>query len=144
MSTAPLFAGEEIYKLIPQRRPIVMVDAVYQVDETSALTGLSIKEDNIFCKENNLREPGLIEHIAQSAAAFAGYPYFVNGEEPKLGFIGEIKKFRIQRFPLVGESLKTSLKVMGTAAGVTLIAAESKVGDEVIATCNMKIFIKDA
>lgn len=141
--TEPILSGEGIYRLIPQRPPIVMVDTFFEADAVSASTGLTIKSDNIFCQGNQLQEPGLIEHVAQSAAAFAGYAPYTRGENPKLGFIGEVKKFKINRLPQVDEVLKTSLRVLGEAAGVTLIAAETKVGEECVATCQMKIFIRE-
>ena len=143
MGQEPLLVGEELYKLIPQRNPIVMVDTFFCADEESAETGLHVQSDNIFCEGGFLREPGMIEHVAQSAAAFAGYVPFTKGESPKLGFIGDVKKFRIVRLPKVGEFLYTRLRVLGEAAGVTLISAETKSGEEVLATCQMKIFIKE-
>lgn len=139
----PILTGEGLYKLIPQRPPIVMVDTFYKADAESATTGLTILTNNIFCLDGHLQEPGLIEHVAQSAAAFAGYAPYTQGEAPKLGFIGEVKKFKINRLPQAGEHLRTSLKVLGEAAGVTLIAAETRVEDECVATCQMKIFIKE-
>lgn len=143
MDTLPLLTGTELYSLIPQRPPIVMIDKLYSADEGGAVTGLKIAEDNIFSDGERLLEPGLIEHIAQSAAAFAGYPFFKKGEKPRLGYIGEIKKFKLIRFPLCGEEMKTDLKVMGSAGGVTLISAETTVAGETITTCNMKIFLKN-
>lgn len=143
MDTKPLLTGEELYKLIPQRYPIVMVDTFFCADEVSAETGLHVHEDNLFYDAGFLREPGLVEHVAQSAAAFAGYAPYTRGESPKLGFIGEVKKFKIARLPKVGEFLHTSLRVLGEAAGVTLIAAETCSEEEVLATCQMKIFIKE-
>ncbi|MBQ8521303.1 MAG: hydroxymyristoyl-ACP dehydratase [Bacteroides sp.] len=143
MDHKPLLEGEGLYKLIPQRNPVVMVDTFFCADEESAETGLHVQSGNLFCEGNVLREPGLIEHVAQSAAAFAGYAPYVRGESPKLGFIGEVKKFRIVRLPQVGEFLHTSLKVLGEAAGVTLIAAETKSEGETLATCQMKIFSKE-
>lgn len=141
--TKPLLEGEGLYKLIPQRCPIVMVDTFFRADESGAETGLHIQSGNLFSEGGLLREPGMIEHVAQSAAAFAGYAPYTRGEQPKLGFIGEVKKFRISRLPKVGDFLHTTLRVMGEAAGVTLIAAETRVEDEVLATCQMKIFIKN-
>ena len=143
MGQEPLLVGEELYKLIPQRNPIVMVDTFFWADEESAETGLHVQSDSIFCEGGLLREPGMIEHVAQSAAAFAGYASFTKGEAPKLGFIGEVKKFKIDRLPKVGEFLRTRLRVLGEAAGVTLISAETKSGEEVLATSQMKIFIKE-
>ena len=139
----PLLVGEGLYKLIPQRNPIVMVDTFFGASEEGAETGLHVQSGNIFCEEGYLREPGMIEHVAQSAAAFAGYAPYVKGELPKLGFIGEVKKFKIIRLPKVGEFLHTSLRVLGEAAGVTLISAETKVDEDILATCQMKIFIKE-
>ena len=143
MEQEPLLVGEELYKLIPQRNPIVMVDTFICADEESAETGFHVQSDNIFCEGGFLCEPGMIEHVAQSAAAFAGYAPFTKGESPKLGFIGEVKKFKIVRLPKVGEFLHTCLHVLGEAAGVTLISAVTKSGEEVLATCQMKIFIKE-
>ena len=143
MEQEPLLVGEELYKLIPQRNPIVMVDTFFCADEESAETGLHVHSGIYFCKGGFLREPGMIEHVAQSAAAFAGYASFTKGEAPKLGFIGEVKKFKIDRLPKVGEFLHTRLRVLGEAASVTLISAEIKSGEEVLAICHMKIFIKE-
>lgn len=143
MTQKPLLDGSELFKLIPQRAPIVMVDTFWDANDLGAETGLNITADNIFCQDGLLREPGIIEHIAQSAAAFAGYKPYTQGEEPKLGFIGEVKKCKIARLPRVGEQLRTKLSVVGEAAGVTLIAAEVFSADSSIATCQMKIFIKN-
>ena len=120
-----------------------MVDTFFCADEESAETGLHVQLGNVFCEGGFLREPGMIEHVAQSAAAFAGYAPYTQGETPKLGFIGEVKKFKINRLPKVGEFLHTRLRVLGEAAGVTLIAAETKSDEEILATCQMKIFIKE-
>lgn len=142
MTTQPLLTGSELFKLIPQRAPIVMVDTFFSADDECAETGLHVESNNIFCRDGVLCEPGVIEHIAQSAAAFAGYKPYTLGEEPKLGFIGEVKKCKIVRLPRVGEFMHTQLKIVGEAAGITLIAAEVKVDEETIATCQMKIFIQ--
>ena len=143
MKQEPLLVGEELYKLIPQRNPIVMVDTFFCADEESAETGFHVKLGNLFCEGGFLREPGMIEHVAQSAASFAGYVPFTKGESPMLGFIGEVKRFKIIRLPKVGEFLHTRLRVLGEAAGVTLIWAETRSGEEILATCQMKIFIKE-
>ena len=129
--------------LIPQRPPIVMVDVVWSADEQSADTGLTIQEDNIFVKDGLFREPGLIEHIAQSGAAFAGYGTFVRGEEPKLGFIGEIKDCVFNLMPPVGSELRTHIQLVTVIGGIRLVNAEVRLKDELVATCVMKIFLKN-
>ena len=138
-----IIRGEHIFQLIPQRPPIVMVDVVYSADEMSAETGLTVHEDNIFVRDGRFREPGLIEHIAQSAAAFAGYGSFARGEEPKLGYIGEIKDCNLFALPSIGEELRTTIRLVTEVAGIRLISAETKVNDEIVAACLMKIFLKE-
>lgn len=140
-----IFQNEKLYDLIPQRPPIVMVDLLSEPTDTEALTGLSVHTDNIFVEDGLLREPGIIEHIAQSAAAFAGYTSFCKGLPPRLGYIGEIKKCRIHCLPQVGEQMRTQLTILGEAAGITLLQAQTTLADSetAIAECQMKIFLKE-
>jgi predicted hotdog family 3-hydroxylacyl-ACP dehydratase len=138
-----VFRDADLFALIPQRPPIVMVDLLQNVTESEAETGLLIKEENIFVHNGQLQEPGLIEHIAQSAAAFAGFKGYAAGEEPRLGYIGELKRLFLYARPNEGARLTTHLRVLGEAAGITLLAAETKVGEQVVAAGQMKIFLKD-
>ncbi len=142
--TNPLYKGEGIKELIPQREPIMMVDTFYEATEDECLTGLQVKSENIFCENGELIEPGLIEHIAQSASAFAGYKEKLkNAEQPPVGYIGEIKKFKLARRPKVGEEVRTHIRTVSEMMNVSLIKTESEVNGEIVATCQMKIFIKE-
>eukprot|EP00975_Prorocentrum_lima_P005690 1231614-Prorocentrum_lima.AAC.1 len=51
------------------RPPIVMVDSFFGIEENHSYSGLTVTADNIFCETRKLQEAGIIEHIAQSAAA---------------------------------------------------------------------------
>jgi len=134
---------ETLFNLIPQRPPIVMVDLLRNVTADAAQTGLLIRPTNIFIQDGHLQEPGLIEHIAQSAAAFAGYKGYSQGLPPKLGYIGEIKKMHIHALPEAGKRLETQLNVLGEAGGITLLAAQTSVDGQVVAEGQMKIFLKE-
>lgn len=134
--------GVEIYNLIPQRPPIVMVDKFYGITGDSSYSGLTVGCDNIFCQDDKLQEPGIIEHIAQSAAARIGYIYNQKGEAVPLGFIGSVDKLTIKELPEVGAELETEITVVQEVADITLIAANVKVNDVMIASCRMKIFLK--
>ncbi len=141
MDDKVLARGEEIFNLIPQRPPMTMVDTLYNASEMGGETGLTVLDDNVFCINNHLIEPGIIEHSAQSAAAFAGYRYYIAGEKPHIGLIGEIKTFRIERCPAVGEVLRTKISVTGEAMGMSLVHTETYSGEEKIAGGDIKIFI---
>ena len=136
-----LFQGDDIAKLIPQRPPIVMVSHFFGATETEAETGLEISAGNIFCKNNKLTEPGLIEHIAQSAAAFAGYNALQSGEKVVLGFIGEIKKLTINSLPAVGSMIETRIAIIQEVMNVLLMSARSTVDGQTVAECSIKLFM---
>ena len=138
-----MLKGEEIYALIPQRPPVVMVDVVDEVTAEGTVTALTIGEDNVFVSEGVLREAGLIEHIAQSAAAFAGYQTKQQNRPPRLGYIGEIKNAVFSSFPLIGSTLHTQLHLVAEVAGVSLIEAETQSEGRHVASCQMKIFLKE-
>ena len=134
--------GEDIYKLIPQRPPIVMVDKFYGIRDDGSYSGLTVRPDNLFCLENRLQESGIIEHIAQSAAVRIGYIYTQKNELVPLGFIGSVDKLTINSLPESGDELYTKIVVVQEVFDITLIAAQVYVNERLIAECRMKIFLK--
>lgn len=134
----------DVTKLVPQRAPILMVDRLTDATDDVAVTGFVVKADNYFLDDDGLlAEVGLIEHIAQSASAFAGYKALLAGaSEPPVGYIGEIKKFHCYRRPASGEELNTTITMGAEVAGVTIIKGETRVKGETVADTQMKIFIK--
>jgi predicted hotdog family 3-hydroxylacyl-ACP dehydratase len=135
--------GEAVFDMIPQKPPITMIDKIISVSETKSITGLTVCQNNIFCKNGYLQAPGLSENIAQTAAAQVGYLAHLAGETPPVGFIGAIKNLEIINLPAVGEELITQINIEHNIMHFTLINGISKVGDRVMAKCQMKIFIAD-
>lgn len=136
-----MYAADEIKTFIPQREPMLMVDKLYACSETDVETGLTIAADNIFVDGNLFSEAGMIEHIAQSAATFAGYNDWVNKRPVVLGYIAEIKKFELLKTAHVGDELKSSLTVVSAVMNITLMNATTTINGEVAAKCSMKIFM---
>lgn len=142
MNREAIIHGEGILGLIPQRPPIVMVDSFFGIEENCSYSGLTITSDNVFCEAGKLQEPGVIEHIAQSAAARIGFIYTRQGAQVPLGFIGSVDKLKIYNLPEVGIKLFTEITVVQEVFDITLVSAQVKAGEELIAECRMKIFIK--
>lgn len=142
MKKEAIIEGSNILDLIPQRPPIVMVDKFYGIDEANSYTGLTITLDNIFVENGKFKEPGIIEHIAQSAAARIGYICQQTNVPVPLGFIGSVDKLTIHSLPLVGKELYTEIKIIQEVAEITLIGAIVKSEDSLVAECRMKIFLK--
>jgi len=131
-----------ISDLIPQRKPIMMVDKLCSASDEGATTLLSVRDDNMFLDGEKMCEAGIIEHMAQSASAMEGYKYKSQGKEAPVGFIGEVKKFTLNFMPKIGDTISTEIRVVSEAMGITLINAQSSVDGDVAATCQMKIFIR--
>lgn len=139
-----LYKGEEIKQLIPQRDPIMMLDELVSVEGDVCRTRLTIRENNFFIEADDqlMAEPGLIEHIAQSASAMAGHRCVIKEEKAPIGYIGEVKKFHCYRRPAIGEVLDTTVTMGPEVNGITIITGETKVADEVVADTQMKIFVE--
>ncbi len=143
----PIIEGAEVSALLPQKPPMEMVDKLWFHDDTYSISGLTIKDDNIFCTNGVLNEPGLMENIAQTAGLRLGYIFqqlAKNGEaiKPPLGYIGAIKNLIIHQLPPVGAELKTEIFVKAVVFEVTMISAQSSINGEPVASCEMKIFLK--
>ncbi|MES2590652.1 MAG: 3-hydroxyacyl-ACP dehydratase [Bacteroidota bacterium] len=137
-----LVSKEHITDYIPQRAPIVMIDTLNYCEAGITKTSFEIRKDNIFVKNGLLHEPGIIENIAQTAAANAGYEVKKNGAEPMIGFIGAIKDLVIYQLPKIGDVLETTVKLKMEVMGVTLIEGSSFCNGTEIAKCEMKIVLQ--
>ena len=132
---------ENIQSLIPQRPPFVMVDKLLSVTETATTTGFSIKADNIFVQDGVFKEPGLVENIAQTAAAGAGYVSHTQNKPVLVGYIGAVNNLQVFALPKTGDELITEITTENQIFDVTLIAGKITCNGQLIAQCKMKIFI---
>ncbi len=132
----------DILQLIPQREPMVLVSGLLSASEKSVTTWLQIEEGNIFVKDGRLQESGLIENIAQSAAAMNGYRARHEGGTVKNGYIGGIKNLEILSLPKSGVRLTTVVTETYKVMDVSIVFGEVKAKEKVIARCEMKVFMQ--
>lgn len=132
--------------LIPQRPPFVMVDDLEIISPEHCRTTLLIKEGNLLCDETIFGESGVLEHIAQSAAAFIGDKSL--REEGRIwpGYIGEIKNFNFLDSAKTGDVLTTEIRITTIFGDVTAIEAQTSVSSGAdnyrpVARCGMKLFV---
>jgi len=140
----PIVDSDSILKYIPQRPPIVLISRIYQCDESSVITGFDIISEHVFTQNGVLTESGIIENMAQSAASMAGYAAVKNNTTPAVGFIGNIKDLIIHQLPKSGCELLTEVKTKTQVMNVSIIEASSYCNNELVATCEMKIFLQES
>jgi len=135
---------KDIQTLIPQRPPFVMIDKLLSVDKTVIRTGFIIANENIFVEDGEFKEPGLVENIAQTAAAMAGYISRRENKPISVGYIGAVKNLEIYSFPKTGDELITEITIENQIFDVTIISGKISCNETVLAQCQMKIFIDQA
>ncbi len=133
----------DILELLPQRPPFVMVDRLRHCDPVITETELEVREDNMFCRDGILFEPGVVENIAQTCAARMGYINKINNEKVKIGFIGALRNLSIHDLPKVNEMLLTRIEVQSEVMALTLVKATVECCGRLIAECEMKIAISE-
>ena len=132
---------ENIQSLIPQKPPFVMVDKLISFTETTSTTAFGIRADNIFVVNGVFKEPGLVENIAQTAAARAGYISKTENKPVLVGYIGAVNNLQVFSLPKAGDQLITEITIEKQIFDVALISGKITCNEELIAQCNMKIFI---
>lgn len=135
-------SGEEIIQLIPQRPPFVMIDGLLHSDETTTRSQLAIRGENIFVADGWLTAPGLLENIAQTAAARAGYEAKQQGGPVRIGYIGAVKNFSVEALPALGTSIETEVAVVSQVFDVSVVKGTVRQEGIMLAACEMKIFIQ--
>jgi len=118
-----------------------MVDEFIYKDETSCHSTLTISSDNIFLDErNHMIAEGILEHIAQTAAAYIGYRRKLCNENVNFGYIGDIKRCSIcGPIPTAGQELETDVRIVSQVENITMISAETRVNGQIIVNCRMKL-----
>ena len=134
-------AFNDIESLIPQKPPFVMIDKLLSFSETATTSAFTIKAGNIFVKDGVFKEPGLVENIAQTAAARAGYVSHTQNKSVQVGYIGAVNNLQIFSLPKAGDELITEITIENQIFDVTLISGKISCNETVLAQCKMKIFI---
>lgn len=121
---------------------MVMIDELIRADELSGSTTLTISPKNIFVEDDQFTEPGLIENIAQTAAAMVGYQCKINNTPVPLGFIAAVKSWRLNQLPKVNTSIETTVKVVNSVMDVSIVEGAIHQADQLMCSCEMRILIQ--
>ncbi len=120
-----------------------MIGKLLHSDEKITRTSFLVTEDNIFVENCEFREPGLIETIAQTAAARAGYISSMENKPVSVGYIGAIKNLEIFALPKINDELITEVIIEDRVFDVTIISGRIWCNEILMAQCEMKIFISN-
>jgi len=133
---------KEILSYIPQRSPFVMVDEIIKADDKVSQTCFTIMGDNIFVTNGVFIEPGLVENMAQTAAAGTGYKLMALGKPVPVGYIAGIRSLEIKKLPAVGKTIITEMFFQQQIMNAHIVHGKITMENEEIANCEMRIFVR--
>lgn len=136
-------SGQELKQLIPHRPPIVMIDRLTAVGKEFSETRYCVPGEGVFIEGRQLSEAGLIENIAQTIAAGAGYQRREEGKGVLLGFLSMLKKLKIEKLPECGTEIRTEALYENRALDFRIFSGRIYVDRKRIAECEIRIYIPE-
>jgi len=127
--------------LLPQKFPFQLIDTLTESSEAFIKTTFNVPEVHVLVDKSYLCEGGLIENVAQSAAAGTGYYYTSQGKGVPIGYIGAVKNVLIHRLPKAGDQLHTELVTMNQIGNASIVKGTIFLEKEIIASCELTIFV---
>ncbi|GAB3910823.1 3-hydroxyacyl-ACP dehydratase [Mucilaginibacter boryungensis] len=134
-------APQNIFELLPQAPPFVMVGQLTYSDETTTRSTFTIRADNSMVFNGTFSEGGLLENIAQTAAARVGHIAKTENKPIAGGYIGAVKDFEVFFLPAIGNDIMTEIKIENQIFNVSVITGQVWCNNELAARCEMKVFL---
>lgn len=132
----------DILQYIPQRPPFAMIDHLINADDGISKTSFTIPEDHLFIENGHFTERGLVENMAQTAAAGTGYKAQQIGNPAPIGFIGALKNLNIFQLPKASSTIITTVQFGMQVMNAQIVNARIEENGKEIANCELKIFIQ--
>ena len=134
----------DIHTILPQQEPFVMVGKLVHFELLTSTTETMIKEDNLFVENGFFTPCGIMENMAQTCASRIGfYNKYILEKEVQIGYIGAIRDFVNPGRARAGSLITTTVDVMDEVFGMTLAAGTVRCKDEVIATAQIVLAVKN-
>lgn len=128
--------GMNALPLIPQRPPFVFVDDIMNMSATGLDSVYTVTESCPLLRDDALTESGILEHVAQSMAAYIGW----SNEGPvKIGVVASASNIVFNGLPKVGETLHTHIEIVNKVFEISQIFATVRCGSELLAEGEMKL-----
>lgn len=143
--TEEFLRGIDIHELLPQQEPFVMISSLVRFDMQTTVTETIVSADNMFVEDSVFTAPGIVENIAQTCAARIGYVNkYILKKGIQLGFIGAIRDLKVKDLPKVGDTITTSISVIDSVFGMTLVDAVVLNNGAEVVSAQMKIAVKES
>jgi len=131
-----------IENYIPQRAPMIMIDELVFASTDRAITKYRVKDNSIFLTDNGyFNESGLVENIAQTAAAMVGYECTKKEIPVPVGYIAAIKDWQLNSTPPINSTIQTVVEVTNQIMDFTLVEGRVEQDGKLLCRCEMRILV---
>ena len=118
-----------------------MIDELIFNNDKITRCRFRITDENIFTINGQFVEAGLLENMAQPAAARAGYIACLEKKSITIGYIGAVKNFEIFCMPKIKDELITEIQIEEDLFNIAMVTGRIWREDKLISQCEMKIFM---
>ena len=125
--------------LIPHRPPVLCIDTVARITDTTAATLRTVPRAGTV--RDKLWEPWIVEGLAQTAAVLHGHQESPTGSA-RAGMLVGVRQFKVHALPAPGDTLRFEVEVIKRIAPLTLVQGAALVGDTLIAEGQLKFFVE--
>jgi predicted hotdog family 3-hydroxylacyl-ACP dehydratase len=115
------------------------VDKLLYSDGHLTCTTFRITPGNPLVEKGRLSAAGLMENIAQTAAAGVGYAARAVNEAVRPGYIISVRDLNIRELPEIEAELMTEVTITARVADIIVISGTITCGQDLIARGEMKI-----
>lgn len=129
----------DIHALLPQGPPFIMVDRCLACEGPTTRTSFVVRADNPLAWDGRFSVAGLIENIAQTAAAGAGRRAVRDSRSPRTGAVVSISRLEVRVLPRTGEELLTEATVTQEVGDIVVISGRITCRDAIVAEAELKI-----
>src|SRR5688572_29955645 len=119
-----------------------MIDELLEASDTAATSAFKILPDNILVEAGKFTESGLIENIAQTAAAMVGYQCMIHQVPVPVGFIAAVKDLKIMNLPITETIIQTQIQVTNNVMDVTIVQGKVEQSGKLLCSCEMRILVQ--
>ncbi|HLS70724.1 MAG TPA: hypothetical protein VK027_03605 [Chitinophagaceae bacterium] len=134
----------KILKLLPHRDPFVLVSNLLESTSSHTITQFQIDKNQLLVENNVLSAAGLIENMAQTAAAGLAYQSQLGkdtDQNPTVGYIGQIKNLKIYFRPEIGSVIETKTTNVHQVMNAHIVDAEVLLGEDIVARAEVRVFL---
>lgn len=138
----------DLADLLPHKPPFVMVDALYDLSDTTVVAGLIIRPDNPLVWEGYFQESGVLEHAAQAVALKLGFQTRQQPEtaakSPAMGYLVGLRNVVMHNRVPVGGQIVTGITVTSDNGAFIQVQVRSTWNGLPVADCDMSLMVAES